>query len=87
MGFDENTSVCVTLSFYDALKYFTEMVTPRTFSKIILSKSILSCNSFCVNIFCKNFLLFVSTFGHVAVSKFIEYWHFQILNDSQKDFF
>ena len=47
-------------SVYDALKYFTETVTPRTFSKIILSHSFLFYSSFCVNIFFENFLLFAS---------------------------
>ena len=30
----KNTRDCVPLSVYDAWKYFTETVTPRTFSKI-----------------------------------------------------
>ena len=82
MAFDEK---CVPPSIYDTLKNFIETVTPRTFSKIILSHSILSNSSFCSNIFSKNFLLFVPTFGHVAVKKFIEYRNFEILNDSEKD--
>ena len=69
----KNTRVCVPRSVYDALKYFTETLTPRTFSKIILSHSFLSHSSFCVNIFSKNFLLFVPAFGHVTVNNFIEF--------------
>ena len=53
----KNKRVCVHPSVYDALKYFTETVTPIIFSKIILSDSFLSYSSFCVNIFSKNFLL------------------------------
>ena len=64
---------CVLPSVYDTLKYFTETVTPRTFSKVILSHSFLSYSSFCGNILSKNFLLFVPAFGHVAVKNFIEY--------------
>ena len=73
MVFTKNTRVCVHPSVYDALKYFTETVTPRAFFKIILSHSVLSYSSFCVNIFSKIFLLFVSPFGHVTVKNFIEY--------------
>ena len=73
MTFDENTRVCIPPSVYDALKYFSETVTPRIFSKFILSHSILSYNNFYVNIFSRNFLLFVPAFGHVAVKNFIEY--------------
>ena len=73
MAFKKKYGVCVHPSVYDALKYFTETVTPGTFSKIILSPSLLSYSSFCVNIFSKTFLLFVPTFGHVTVKKFIEY--------------
>ena len=65
----KNARACV----YDELKNFTEAVTPRTFSKVILSHSILSYSSFCVNMFSKNILLFVPTFGHVTVKNFIEY--------------
>ena len=73
------TRVCVPPSVYDPLKYFTETVTPRTFSKIFLSHSFLSCGSFCVNVFSQNFLLFVPTFGHVTVKNF---QNVDILNDS-----
>ena len=55
----KNTRICVRPSIHDALKHFTETMTPRTFSDIILSHSFLSYSSFCVNIFSKNFLLFV----------------------------
>ena len=34
-----NSRVCVLLSVYNIMKYFTEIVAPRTFSKIILSHS------------------------------------------------
>ena len=51
MAFEENTIVCVPLSVYDTLKYFTETVTPGTFSTIILSHSILSYSSFCEKIY------------------------------------
>ena len=61
MGFNKNTRVCVDPSVYDAVKYFIETVTPRTFSKIFLSHSFLSNNSFCVNVLSKNFLLFVTS--------------------------
>ena len=64
---------CVLPPVYDTLKYFTETVTPRTFSKVILSHSFLSYSSFCGNILSKNFLLFVPAFGHVAVKNFIKY--------------
>ena len=68
------TRVCVLPSdVYDVLKYFTETVTPRIFSKIILSYSIFSYSSFYVNIFTKHFLLLVPTFGYVAVKDFIKY--------------
>ena len=63
------TRVCVHPSVYDALKYFTEMVTPRTFPKIILPHSFLSDSSFCAYIFSKNFLLFALAFGLVTVKK------------------
>ena len=70
-------SFCVLPSVYDTLKYFTETVTPRTFSKVILSHSFIlshsSHSSFCGNILSKNFLLFVPAFGHVDVKNFIEY--------------
>ena len=69
----KNTRVFVPPSVFDALKYFTETITPKTFSKIIFSRSFLSYSSFCVNIFSKNFLLFVPVFGHVTVKIFIEY--------------
>ena len=46
------SSVCL-------LKYFTEMMTGRTFSRIILSHSVLSYSSFCVNMFSENILLLV----------------------------
>ena len=72
MVFDEKC-VCVPPSVYDALKYFTETVTPRTFSKINFSHNIFSHRNFCVNIFSKSFLLFVPAFDHVAVKNFIEY--------------
>ena len=55
----KNARGCVYPSVYDALSYFTETVTPRKFSKIILSHNFLSYSSFCVNTFSKNFLLFV----------------------------
>ena len=55
----KNTRICVRPFVHDELKHFTETVTPRTFSEIILSHSFLSYSSFCVNIFSKNFLLFV----------------------------
>ena len=42
----KNTRVCLHLYVYDALKYFTETVTPRTFSKLILSHSFLSNSRF-----------------------------------------
>ena len=74
--------VCVPPSVYHKLKYFTETVTPRTFPKIFFCPSFLSYSSFCVNKFSKNFLLFVPAFGHVTVKDFIEYWIFEILNDS-----
>ena len=46
MAFNEKyESLCYT-SVYDALKYFTETATPRTFSKTILSRSFLSYSSF-----------------------------------------
>ena len=35
----KNSRVCVLLSVYNIMKYFTEIVAPRTFSKIILSHS------------------------------------------------
>ena len=35
----KNSRVCVLLSVYNTMKYFTEIVAPRTFSKIILSHS------------------------------------------------
>ena len=73
----KNTRVCVHPSVYDALKYFTETVTPRTFSKIVLPHNFLSCSSFCVNIFSKSFLLFVPAFVHVTVKNFIGYWSFE----------
>ena len=60
-------------SVYDALKCFTETVTPRTFSKFILSYSFLPYSSFCINLFSKNFVLFVPTFGYVTVKKLTEY--------------
>ena len=81
----KNTRVCIPPSVYDALKYFTETVTPRTFSKFILPHCILSYNSFYVNMFSRNFLLCVPAFGHVSVKNFIEYWNFEILNDSLED--
>ena len=73
MIFDKNTRVCVPPSVYDydALKHFTETVTSRGFSKIILSHSILSYSNSCVNVFSKNFLLFVPVFGYVAVKNFM----------------
>ena len=73
MALTKNSRVCVPPFDYDTLKYFTETVKRRIFSKIILRHSILSYSSFCVNIFSKNFLLFVTVFGHVAVKNFIEY--------------
>ena len=68
----KNMRVCVHPSVYDALKYSTETVTPRTFSKIILYHSFLSYCSFCVNIFSKNFLLFVPRLA-MTVKNLIEY--------------
>ena len=59
---------CVPLSVYDTVKYFTETVTPRLFSKIILSRSIIPYSSFS-----KHFLLFVPALGHVEIKNFIEY--------------
>ena len=59
MAFHEKNKILFLPSVYDALKYFTETVTPTTFSKIILFHSFLSYSSFCVNIFSKNYLLFV----------------------------
>ena len=49
MAFNEKYESCVSPSVYDALKYLTETVTPRTFSKISLSHSFISNSSFCVN--------------------------------------
>ena len=62
----KNMRVFVHLSVYDALKYFTETVTPRTLFKIILSRSFLSYSSICVNIFSKNILLVAP---HLAMSQ------------------
>ena len=79
----KNTRVCAPLSVYDALKYFTGTVTPRTFSKLIFSHSFLSYSSFCVNTFSKNFLLLAFAFGHVTVRKL--YWILENLNVSLID--
>ena len=68
----KNTIVLVSSSVYDALKYFTETITPRTFSNIILSHSFFSYGSLCVNIFSKIFLLFEPAIDYVAVKIFIE---------------
>ena len=75
------------MSVDDALKYFTETVTPREFSKIILADSIVFYSNFCVDMFSKMFLLFVPTFGHVVLKNFVEYWNFEISYDSLKDSF
>ena len=72
------TRVCAHPSVYNALKYSTETVTPRTFSKIVMSHSFLSYSSFCVNIFSKNFLLFMLAFGHVTVKNVIEHQKFSM---------
>ena len=68
MAFNERMRVRVHPSVYDALKYLTQTVTPRTFSKIILSHSFLSYGSFCVNIFS----IICATLCHVTVKTLIE---------------
>ena len=68
-----NTRVCVPTSVYDTLKYFTERVTPKSFSEVFLSHSFLSYSSYCVNIFSKIFLLLVPATDHITVKNYIEY--------------
>ena len=53
--------VCDPSSVYDVMKYFAKTITPRTFSKFILSHTIFSYNSFCVNV------LLQINFGAIAI--------------------